>query len=785
MIIKSSARSATRGPRHPFMRLPSWVLLSSVQFLSGLALPLLGLGGMIPLAHADTTAAPALAPAQAGPVVQPSAGSYNRDLTLKQLGRLDTMNLQGVEAADGVNFDIRADEVVNGAQLVLHYSYSPALLADLSQINVLVNDEVAASLALPKEGAGQPQQQVVQIPAHLITEFNRLRLQFIGHYTMQCEDPQHSSLWAKINNSSELKLSVSPIQLKDDLSILPLPFFDRRDSRQVNLPVVFARQPDNAALEAAGALSSWIGGLAAYRGASFTSSLGQLPEQGNAIVLIESQEAVQLGGLQVPAPKGATVTLLTNPGDPHGKLLLVAGRNAAELKLAAAAVAVGSKALVGSSVVIEHLDPLSPRKPYDAPNWLPSDRPVRLGELLDTRQLSVSGYNPGSINIPVRLPPDLFNWREAGVPLDLKYRYTPQQESANSSLLVSLNNTFMKSMPLPSLKSLDGGENLLALLKKDESLPREANVLLPLGVASPRSQLQLRFMFDYVKQGECRDIIIDNMRGLIDPDSSLDLRGFNHYIALPNLGVFNDSGFPFTRLADLSQSAVVLPDGSGPQEWGAYLTVLGRFGESTGYPATAVTVVQAKDVQTVSDKDLLVFASGANQPLLEQWADRLPASTAGSSHRFNLSDLTLRLRDWISPDAQANQRKPRLQVTYTGANSSTYLAGFESPLKPERSVVVIASGKPEGLADATAALIGGDSYKDSIQGSLAVVQDKRITSLVADEQYYVGDLSLFKRVQWTLSQNLLWMLLVTVAGLALVSVLLYLFLRSRARKRLS
>ncbi|WP_017904882.1 cellulose biosynthesis cyclic di-GMP-binding regulatory protein BcsB [Pseudomonas asplenii] len=777
MTMKSSSRSSTRCPRHPFMRLASSVLC---------------LGAMIHMAYADaaaanTAVASPVAPAAVEPAAadQAPAGSYTRELTLKQLGRLDTMNLQGVEASDAVNFNIRADEVVNGAQLVLSYSYSPALLADLSQINVLVNDEVAASLALPKEGAGQPQQQVVNIPPHLITEFNRLRLQFIGHYTMQCEDPQHSSLWAKINVGSELKLSVSPIQLKDDLSILPLPFFDRRDASQLNLPFVFARQPDNATLEAAGALSSWMGALASYRGANFTSALGEIPQQGNAIVLIESKEAVQLGSLQIPELKGATVTLQANPNDPRGKLLIVAGRDAAELKLAANAVAIGSKALVGSSVVIDHLDPLSPRQPYDAPNWLPSDRPVRLGELIETKQLSVSGYNPGNITIPVRLPPDLFNWREAGVPLDLKYRYTPQQESANSSLLVSLNNSFMKSMPLPSLKSLDGGDNLLAMLNKDESLPREARVLLPLGVASPRSQLQLRFMFDYIKQGECRDIIIDNMRGLIDPDSSLDLRGFNHYIALPNLGVFNDSGFPFTRLADLSQSAVVLPEGSGPQEWGAYLTVLGRFGESTGYPATAVTVVQPKDVQSVSDKDLLVFASGANQPLLEQWASHLPAGLEGTGHRFSLSDLTLRVRDWISPDPRANQRKPRLQVTYSGANSSTYLAGFESPLRSERSVVVIASGKPEGLADATAALIGGDQYKDTIQGSLAVVQDKRITSLVADEQYYVGDLSLFKRMQWMLSQNLLWMLLVTVCGLALVSLLLFVFLRSRARKRLS
>ncbi|MGY4495293.1 cellulose biosynthesis cyclic di-GMP-binding regulatory protein BcsB [Pseudomonas sp. TE3610] len=756
--------------RRPFMRLASSVLcLATLVHNAYAATP------------APETAAVITPAADSAP-----AGSYSRSITLKQLGHLETMNLQGTESSDSVDFSVRADEVVNGASLVLDYSYSPALLADLSQINVLVNDQVAASLALPKDGAGKPQQTVVQIAPQLITEYNHLRLQFIGHYTMECEDPQHSSLWAKINNSTQLTLNVSPVQLRDDLSILPMPFFDRRDASQVDLPFVFAKAPDNAALEAAGALSSWIGALAGYRGARFTTTVAQLPATGSAIVLVEGQDATQaLGNLGLSELKGPTVTIMANPNDAHGKVLIVAGRDAAELKLAADAVALGNKTLVGNSVVIDNLDAVAPRKPYDAPNWLPSDRPVRLGELIDTKRLSVSGYNPGYITIPLHLPPDLFNWREAGVPLDLKYRYTPQQDSTNSSLLVSMNGNFMKSMPLPSLTRLDGGDNLLAMLKKDEALPREATVLLPLDLASARSQLQLRYMFDYVKQGQCRDIIIDNMRGLIDPDSSLDLSGYNHYIALPNLGVFNDSGFPFTRLADLSQSAVVMPDNSGAAEWGAYLTVLGRFGLSTGYPATAVTVVQADAVQSVADKDLVVLASGANQPLLTQWAAHLPVEGDGSLHRFNVSDLALRMRDWISPDPAANQRKPRLSVTYSGANSSTYLAGFESPLKASRSVVVIASGRPEGLSDATNALIGGEQYKDTLQGSLAVVQGTQINSLVADEQYYVGDLGLFKRVQWTLSQNLHWMLLVTVFGILLVSGLLYLFLRSRAQKRLS
>lgn len=742
-----------------------------------LALMIASLLGLSPLAQAADKLSVAPAAAQ--------GAEEGYSLTLKQLGRRDSMNLQGVESSDSVNFDIRADQVVTGAQLLLNYSYSPALLAELSQINVLVNDEVAASLPLPKAGAGTVQQTLVQIPPRLITEFNRLRLQFIGHYTMSCEDPLHSSLWAKISNTSELKVQVSTILLKDDLSALPLPFFDKRDARQINLPFVFATAPDNATLEAAATLSSWFGALASYRGATFPATLGAIPAKGNAIVLVVSPDAIDVNGLKVAQATGPSLKLIANPNDPNGKLLIVSGRDGAELKRAATAVALGSPVLAGSSVVIDKLESLAPRRPYDAPNWVPSDRPVRLGELIDLKKLNVSGYNPGPISVDFRLPPDLFNWREEGVPLHLKYRYTPQQVSTNSSLLVGLDDQFMKTLPLPSITSLADGKSLLALMAKDNTLPREATTLLPISSASPKSKLQLRFMYDYIKEGECRDIIVDNMRGAIDPDSSLDISNYQHFIAMPNLGVFNDAGFPFTRLADLSESAVVMPDNYGTEALSAYLTVLGRFGESTGYPATAVTVVQAKDVQSVADKDLLVLSSGSDQPLLKQWQQYLPATADGPQQRFKLSDLPRYVSNWVSPDAEANKHSANAAVTFNSMSANTWFAGFESPLKPGRSVVLISSSKPEGLKAATAVLIGGDDYKDSIQGSLAVVQGKQISSLVADQQYYVGKLGVFKYVQWQLSQNLGWMLVITFLGLAIVTCLVYLSLRARAKRRLA
>lgn len=718
----------------------------------------------------------ALAMAETAPTA--SAG-YS--LTLKQLGRNSPMTLRGVEATDSVNFDVRADQMVTGAHLTLQYTYSPSLLADLSQINVIVNDEVAASLPLPKETAGTLQKQVVEIPAHLITEFNRLSLQFIGHYTMGCENPLNSGLWAKISNASVLDIQATPLVLPNDLSILPLPLFDPRDARPLNLPFVFNATPDNTTLEAAGALSSWFGAQASYRGARFPSQLDTLPSSGNAVVLLSGDGPLQLGALAIPAPKGPTLTLLTNPNDPNGKLLIVTGRDAAELKRAVTALVLGSQALSGSSVTIDKLDNLIPRKPYDAPNWLPSDRPVKLGELIDTKQLNVSGYNPGDITVPLNFPPDLFNWRKDGAPLNLKYRYTPQPTSTNSSFIVSFNDGLIKSEALPSLERLDKG--LLSSLK-DDSLYRETHVLLPLNSVALQSRLQLRYMFDYIKQGECGDIIIDNMRGSVDPESTLDLSSYDHFMAMPNLGVFKDAGFPFTRLADLSQTAVVLPDNASAADLSAYLTVLGRFGQSTGYPATAVSVTQAAQVAAAADKDLLVLASGNNQPLLTQWAEHLPASDNGGQQRIELSDLPLRLREWISPAPEANLRKTRIAMAFSGGQHSTYLTGFESPLKSGRSVVVIAGNGAEGLEQATDALIGADENAQSIQGSLVVIRGKSIEALEADELYYVGDLGLFKYVQWLMSRHVLWTLLLAALGIVLLSGMAYLGLRSKAKRRL-
>ena len=713
--------------------------------------------------NASNTSNAAASQAGAGPAAAaPAAASSTVTVTytLQQLGAQYALNLRGVDGSNTVPVGVRDDQVVSGARLNLRYAYSPALLPDLSHINVLVNDQVAASIDVPKNTSGTSLERAITLPPYLFTSNSKLRLQLIGHYTTQCEDPLHSSLWANISNLSTLTIDTQPLAQPNDLARLPRPFFDGRDIRRLNLPVVFANNPDPVALEAAGAVSSWFGAMANYRSANFPVSISTVPAQGNAIVIVEDAAHASLA----PAPlQGPTLAVVTNPNDPTGKLLLIMGRDGKELRQAADALVTGSQTLSGPSAVITHFADLVSRKPYDAPRWLRTDRPVSLGELIDSKQLNVSGYSPDLIRINTRVPPDLFGWHAPNVPIDLHYRYTPQPYMVNSSLLFSVDDQFMKSIPLLPLERLEGGSKLRAEVLPDSSLPRDAKLGVPLeSLLQPNTQLQFRYMYDYIKQGECRDIIIDNVRGAIDPESTIDLSRYPHFIAMPNLAAFAQAGFPFTRMADLSDTDVVLGANAGPQEYSTYLAVMGRMGDSTGYPARGVTVLRGQRIDAMpSGKDLLVIASGADQAWLKDWAQYMPAAYDRNA-QFSVSDLPGRVLGWFHSNPRLDADASRLSLAYTGPGVSAVLAGFESPTEKGRSVVMLASNQPDGLNDAVSALLDVPNYdKQPIQGSLVSIRGKEVDSLVSEHTYYDGHLGIWRGLDWWLDSF----------GLSLASVL--------------
>ena len=90
------------------------------------------------------------------------------------------------------------------------------------------------------------------------------------------------------------------------------------------------------------------------------------------------------------------------------------------------------------------------RKPYDAPAWISTARPVRFGELVDTSALQGSGYVPGTFHVPFRTAPDLYTWRRRPFQADIRFRAPPGPvvDVAASRLDVSINGIFLQSYSL-------------------------------------------------------------------------------------------------------------------------------------------------------------------------------------------------------------------------------------------------------------------------------------------------------------------------------------------------
>lgn len=747
---------------------------------------LLGLGMSLAIGSAHGQVAlsddqAALAAPYAADAMAEPASILTARHTFRQLGIDYEMTLRGIQGVAGIFFSVRNDQVINKARLRLRYSYSPALLPEMSHLKVTVNDVTVSTIPVPRETAGRELERLIEIDPRLITDYNRINLQLIGHYTTDCEDPDHTSLWANIDRGSELELSWTPLPLADDLALLPVPFFDARDASPLDLPFVFSGKADTDTLESAGVVASWFGALSGYRGARFRALQGDLPVSGNAVVMATRNAAPQ--GLDLPAITGPTLAVMTHPQDPMGKLLLVMGRDAEELRKAATALALGTP-LSGPLAVIDDLQPVAKRKPHDAPNWIPSHRPVSFSELVERPgELTVRGYNPDLVRIRLQLPPDLFTWQTKGLPLDLRYRYTLPEGADQSALNISINDSFVTTLRLNGLPRPDSVGGLLKnRLQTRGRMPIEQPILLPTGPFSANSQLRFHFFFDRPQAAACKNTFPD-VSAAIDGDSRIDLSGFHHFMAMPNLAAFGNAGFPFTRMADLSETSVILPDAPGAEDLGNVLTLFGRMGASTGYPSLGNRVAHAGQVKEHADRDLLVLGSRTSQPLFTTWADRLPVGE-GDRRTWRLSDWVP--RSWpllFRPDARRTDLPTTAGVTLQADATDVLMMGFESPLKPRRSVVAILADDPARVDDLFKAWFDPDGLRQ-FQGSVVHLHDGKLRSLAGNETYYVGKLPPLTWLRWYFSQNpLVLSVLIGIMALLMALGVRWLLVR-RARRRL-
>ncbi|NKI17840.1 cellulose biosynthesis cyclic di-GMP-binding regulatory protein BcsB [Spongiibacter sp. KMU-166] len=713
---------------------------------------------------------------------EPAPEFRDYQLKLQELGYPNSAKLRGSESSVYMNFGSRLDEIIVGGELRFHYTVSPALMAKFSHLKVYLNEEIMGVIPITDE-ARIRQYASVQLDPKYFADYNQLRVELIGHLDKECWSPDDYSIWTEVSGSTEIRLRAEPLRVANDLSLIPAPFFDKRDFRRLTLPVVL---PSNYSLEkvrAAGVTTSWFGSLARWRGASFPLSINELPDD-HAIVFMTNDARPKIFE-DFPPVDAPTLQMIDHPTKVAAKLLLIQGRNDEELNQAVRGLVLGTALLSGPVAVVNRAEQVKPREPYDAPHWLPTDRAVHIGELVDDpAQLQVVGRTPPPIKVSFQLPPDLFTWRSRGIPLKLDYRYSPlTYEGTGSMMSMSINDQFVEGFNLTD-NGFSGTDNRVRVpLINDSFISVSERLKVPAFKVGSQNQMVFQFDFAGVASGACKTVSPGRRYAAIDADSTLDFTGLPHYIEMPNLRAFVNAGFPFTRMADLSETAVLIPQNAPKEVLETFFQLMGAAGASSGFPAISVSLFDKWDKEQLKlrESDILSIAINPKMSGLKEKQIPLIFDDARRAIELPIRNIEPGNEVWGGAVPELAESAENVEITSSGGFAA--VVGLQSPYNSSRSVVSVMATKPADFKMVQEAL--NDSGRINYMfGSVVTFRGDQQTSYNVGDKYFVGALPLWDLIWFHFSRYPLLLGFLSVLVVLLLAVFLRRVLGAMAAKRL-
>jgi cellulose synthase (UDP-forming) len=254
---------------------------------------------------------------------------------------------------------------------------------------------------------------------------------------------------------------------------------------------------------------------------------------------------------------------------------------------------------------------------------------------------------------------------------------------------------------------------------------------------------------------------------------------------MPNLEIFANAGFPFTRVADLAETTVVLPPTPTEQEIEMFVTLMGHFGRQTGFPVLRVTVAGADAMQQGARTDFLIIGAAGDQPGFDKLANNLPVAL--HSGQIQVRDT----QGFFAPLHHAWWKLRSNEHTESGDLSAggtpdAVIEGIESPYDSggSRSIVAIHLRDASTFDPFMTSLLTVQQSSD-IAGTVSILHGTEFHSFrIGSEVYHVGVLPWWTRLTlWFMEVP--WLAAVVVIVLAfLLAIWTRQWLRGRARARL-
>jgi cellulose synthase (UDP-forming) len=701
-----------------------------------------------------------------GVVLTEGDGTTSEILTLKDMGVENGIEMRGPHSYYSVRFTLSNVLVPQQTVLKLSYSIDPSLDGRTTFLKVTVNGTIVATLHPELQGQSADGFVEVEVPilnAPLVRN-NLIVFEFIGGGAMQREDQAGARVLARIASNSTLNVVGDRLLWKNDLSQLPLPIFDSDLQASTTVPFVFLSTPDPVVLESAGVVASWLGIHAKSKPVHFAAALGQIP-RGN-VVLISDNPASLPSSLGILTRTGSLIALRSNPSDAYGSVLVVAGDDDEQLLRAARTLSLTSKVtgtsaatgfvMTGDDAQIPELVMPPKHQHDDAPRWLRAERATPIASCITQAALRSDGSN--AIPLYFHVPPDLYYGERQNLRLHINYQYNALPVAPGSALRLIMNGRLINEAVLTPGIGVNDRQRVIAVPVAD---------IRPFG-----NTMLFNFDFATTNHSAPQEGSPASLNGTILCNSSLDLQGLALWARMPNLKLFANAGFPFTQLADLSETTVVLPAAPSADEISLYLHIMGHFGQQTGYPVLQVTV-EGPDAVISKDRDYLILGTVGNQPAFSS-LDNLLRVTLDSSGihvkdekgylSFASSFKAFVARSWAS---LVGNPVSEILPSSLGGTPDVLLEEIESPSSPDRSIVLVAL-QQDTSAEVFADVFLDRSQSDDITSSVSLLRNGRFKSYPMNgPTYHVGDISNYAMMRIWLTQYFVILLLV-VTGLSFV-----------------
>ena len=635
-----------------------------------------------------------------------------------------------------VPFAIRADEEPTGARVELEFA---GHLASVAAAEVVVNDEPTIVRAVAGSKA------TVAVDPEVLGARNLLAVRWLDEAGRALAD---RGAWDALA-SLRLEIDTRPSALPNDLALLPLPFIDAGVDTGATVGIVIPPPATPARARLAALVASWIA-LDAPIPVTFTAHVGEIPD-GRAVVLVDDEEqAARLGMAPLGGPLARMADHPAHPGS-NVKLLVVGGRTGEELRVAVESLAGRSERVVGPEVRLRPSPPKGAAPPYSAPRWLPSGRPVRFRDFPLGGTPAHDGATSATLPVRFRVAPDLAIWPAEAVVVDLGWSERLPAGVAAPRLDVELNGHFLATLPPPS--------------GPDEAT-RWVRLRMPRENIRGYNELLVHVSYPDASGSRAGSRTAASARVAVSGDSVLHLEGLGHFATLPDVALFAFDGYPFTRIPDLGETAIVLPRSPSSSELSATLTLVAQFAQITGRAGSGAAFVTAgaRD-DALAGKDLLVIGAAADEPPISRWQARWPLEvTAGRRVQGPTGS-----RRWLELTAGLGQviDRRRAEIVLEHAREVGIVMGTESPLTPHRCVVAVKSAPGSSLPSFREFL--GYAESRSLTGNdLLLLSGGRRWMFRIGSPFTRGQLEPFDQVRWFLADHWLLLLPVLLLGVAVL-----------------